>query len=296
MIGNFLTYLGVGLLWLLGQLPYTWCAHFGEGLGHLLFWIPSRRKEVVLVNLRLCFPEKTELERYNLAREHFVWLMRSFAERGFLWFASTNRIRRKIRFVSEVEWKVNKPRIFLGMHFVGIEGGTMGFSLIARDEVRDGGATLYTPMSNKIIERVSTRGRERFGAKMIPRTDNARELIRMIRGGTVLQLSPDMDFGVRDSEFLPFFGVQACTLTSISRLARLSGALVYPVVYEMLPNYEGYLIRILPPWENYPGESVTADTLRMNQEIESHILRQPAQYYWVHKRFKTRPEGEPSVY
>jgi KDO2-lipid IV(A) lauroyltransferase len=131
---------------------------------------------------------------------------------------------------------------------------------------------------------------------MAARQEGVKTLLRGFKDGLGLQLSPDLDLGPRDALFVPFFGVQAATVTALSRLARLADAVIVPVVVRQLPGGEGYVLRMYPAWENYPGESVEADTRHMNAFIEQRVLEMPEQYYWVHKRFKTRPEGEPRIY
>ena len=111
-----------------------------------------------------------------------------------------------------------------------------------------------------------------------------------------LFFAPDLDFGRKDAVFVPFFGVPTATVTSVSRLARASGASVLPVISRILPGGAGYLFTILPAFEDFPTDDVVADTRRINAFIEEQVLAMPEQYFWVHKRFKTRPEGEASFY
>jgi KDO2-lipid IV(A) lauroyltransferase len=131
---------------------------------------------------------------------------------------------------------------------------------------------------------------------MVARQEGVKTLLRGFKNGLLLQLSPDLDLGPRDAIFVPFFGVQAATVTALSRLARLADAVIVPVVVRQLPGGEGYVMRMYPAWQNFPGASVEADTRYMNAFIEERVLEMPEQYYWVHKRFKTRPEGEPRIY
>ena len=142
--------------------------------------------------------------------------------------------------------------------------------------------------------RESARGR--FGADMASRADSARIVLRWLRDRKPVMLGADMDYGMRNSTFVPFFGVPACTLTAVGRLAKAGHAQVVPFIGEVLPNYKGYRLKVFKPWENYPTGDDDADARRMNAFLEEQIPLIPEQYYWVHKRFKTRPPGEPGVY
>ncbi|MCC7005624.1 MAG: lauroyl acyltransferase [Ottowia sp.] len=290
--------LGMAVFWLLAQLPYCLAARLGARLGGLAWRLPSVRKQVVLTNLQTCFPDWTRGYRRQIAGQVLRYVVRSFAERGMLWFGSAARIRRWVWIDDQAGLAQFKgvPHILLGMHLVGIEAGALRLSLYLDELGFGGGVTLYTPMRNRYFDAFVKNARERFGARMLPRAQIAHGLLRLIRQGVGVQISPDMDFGVNNSEFVDFFGAPACTLTAVSRLARLTGAKIIPVVTELCPHYGGYVLRILPPWLDYPGESVMADTRRMNTFFETQIVRDPAQYYWVHRRFKTRPKGFPRLY
>ncbi|WP_422647637.1 Lipid A biosynthesis lauroyl acyltransferase [Cupriavidus sp. H18C1] len=292
------TWLGIGLLTVLGKLPYPLVARFGEGLGSLLYLFPSGRREVVRANLRLAFPDKSEAEIAELSRQSFRSVFRSFAERGIFWTGSEAQMRRWVQIDDQANLVAldGEPHILVTLHLSGVEAGAIRLTIYLRDHVGRSGASLYTKQKNALFDGFLKQARGRFGANMIARNDSVRDIIRCLKKGEALQLISDMDFGERDSEFVPFFGAQALTLTSVSRLARLTGAKVVPIYTEQLPDYRGYVLRILPAWDNYPGESVTEDTRRMNAFFEDCIRPRIAEYYWVHKRFKHRPPGEPEIY
>jgi KDO2-lipid IV(A) lauroyltransferase len=151
-------------------------------------------------------------------------------------------------------------------------------------------------MSNKVLDDVAIAARARFGADMASRADSARIVLRWLRDRKPVMLGADMDYGARNSTFVPFFGIPACTLTAVGRLAKVGHAQVVPFIGEVLPNYKGYRLKVFKPWDNYPTGDDDADARRMNAFLEEQIPRIPEQYYWVHKRFKTRPPGAPSVY
>ncbi|MGE4368098.1 MAG: lipid A biosynthesis lauroyl acyltransferase [Burkholderiaceae bacterium] len=281
-----------GLLRLLAGLPYRWVARSGQALGSLLYRLPSKRKRILQTNLRLCFPEKSDQERDDLGRATFQHVIRSYLERGVQWYGSAETLTRLTTLHSAIELAdtYEQPTIFLGFHFAAIEAGCMYYSI--HHDV----ASLYTPMSNKAVETIARTQRSRFGTVMLARGSSARQTLAILKTGKPIMLAADMDFGLRDSVFVPFFGVQACTLTAVSRLAKISGARVVPFVTEVLPDFQGYALRILEPLQNYPSGDDAADALLTNQFLETQIRAIPEQYYWVHRRFKRRPEGEPSVY
>ncbi|RAJ93808.1 lipid A biosynthesis lauroyl acyltransferase [Paraburkholderia caballeronis] len=285
-------WLMVGLLRLLSVLPYGWVARAGGALGALLYRIPSRRKRIVLVNLNLCFPEKSDADRHVLGRAHFRHVLRSYLERGVQWFGSHRAIERLVQLESHIDLDDPDapPTIFMGFHFVAIEVGCMLYS------TRFPVTALYTPMSDKRLCALAARQRGRFGASMMLRSNSARTVVAQLRTGQSVMLAADMDFGVDNSVFAPFFGVPACTLTSVSRLARLGRARVVPFVTEVLPDYRGYKMTIFEPLKDFPSGDDATDATRMNAFLEQEIERLPDQYYWVHRRFKNRPAGMPSVY
>jgi KDO2-lipid IV(A) lauroyltransferase len=282
----------VALLRTLSILPYQLVARLGSAIGAALYALPGRRKHIVLVNLHLCFPEKSERECDELAREHFRHVVRSYLERGVQWFGSARKIRNLVQIESaiDLEDKNAPPTIFLGFHFVGIEIGCLVYSL------KMPAASLYTRMSNTRLCDLAKRQRGRFGAEMIERSTSARKIVRLLQEGKPVMLAADMDHGIDNSVFVPFFGVPACTLTSVSRLARVGHARVVPFVTEVLPDFKGYRLTVFAPLSNFPSESETDDARCMNAFLETQVMKIPAQYYWVHRRFKHRPPGMPAVY
>jgi KDO2-lipid IV(A) lauroyltransferase len=185
----------------------------------------------------------------------------------------------------------DRPVIWFAPHFVGLDAG--GSRIIT--EYR--GSSMYSRQRNPVLDRILYHGRTRFVTpRLLSRQDGIRPLVRAIRDGWPFYYLPDMDFGPRDSVFVPFFGVPAATITGLSRVARLAGATVVPVVTRQLPGGAGYAMRFYPPWEDFPTDDPEADARRMNAFIEERVLEMPEQYHWLHKRFKTRPEGIPRVY
>ncbi|MBL8394740.1 MAG: lipid A biosynthesis acyltransferase [Candidatus Accumulibacter sp.] len=285
----------VGLLWLLHFLPLTVLARCGSGLGSAFFRLGRRRRHIVLVNLRLCFPELDEAQRQDMARAHFRVLGRSMLERSLLWWASRARLSRLLRVEGEERMRTllaaGRPVLMLTPHFVGLDVG--GAAIAMRFDC----ASIYAVQSNRVFDRLLLRGRQRFGDQLLlSRQESVRASVRAMKAGRPLYYLPDMDFGRRDSIFVPFFGVPAATVPGLARLARLAGAVVVPCLTRILPGGAGYVVTVGEPWQDFPTDDVEADTSRMNAWIEAAIRTMPEQYYWVHRRFKTRPEGEPRPY
>jgi KDO2-lipid IV(A) lauroyltransferase len=291
--------LAVGLLWLLHWLPLPVLAALAHALGALLYRLAGSRRRVGLRNLELCFPTMPLPERRALLRAHFGWLTQSLLDRAVLWWASPERLRRLIRVEGDIDLAeremqtTGRPTMWLCPHFVGLDVAGAAILLCQKRP----GASIYQTQSNPLMDKLMKRGRLRFGnAEIFPRSDSVKPLLRAIKDGRGFFNLPDMDFGSRDAAFVPFFGVQAATLMAPSRMARMLGMVVQPVIAEVLPRGQGWKVRFMAPLEGFPTADAVEDTARMNRFIEGEILRQPAQYLWVHKRFKTRPEGERGLY
>ena len=285
----------LAFLWLFQWLPLAVQATLGSAFGRLGWHVARSRRRVALRNLELCFPELPADERERLARAHFRWLGRSLLERGLLWYASPGRLRRLIHVEGDVQLaeRSERPVMWLVPHFMGLD--VAGASVLLFQKRK--GISIYQRQSNAVLDRALRRGRLRLGnAEIFERDDAGRALVRAIRRGDAFFNLPDMDFGTRDAAFVPFFGVEATTLLAPSRMARALDMVVQPVVAEILPGGAGYRVRYEEPWTDFPTEDAVADAARMNRWIESEIRRDPAQYLWVHKRFKTRPEGQAGVY
>jgi len=288
-----LTRAGLALMWLLQLLPLPLLAAIGNGFGTLLYALGRGRRRVCLINLAHCMPELSTAARAALARRHFQAFARAFLERAILWWGSPARIRRLVRIEGMEHFEAVRggPLILLAPHFVGLDMGA------ARLMLEFDIVSIYARQKNKVFDAVLYAGRMRFGrVTLLSRQQGVRPALRAMQAGRPFYYLPDMDYGERDTIFVPFFGVDAATITGVSRLARLAAARVLPCVTRMLPGGEGYVVRFLPALENYPGASIEGDTRRMNALIEEQVRQMPEQYLWVHKRFKTRPPGEARWY
>ena len=280
------------LMWLVRLLPMAAIAAIGNGVGRLLFWLIPERRRVTRINLEKCFPRMAPRERERLARASFRAFCRSFVERSLLWWSSAARLRRLIRVEGgeHLDALAGKPVIILAPHFVGLDHGG---SRLAMDRVM---ASMYSRQKDPVFDRLLYAKRLRFGGQLFSRQDSLRKTVRAIRAGVPFYYLPDMDHGRSSAVFVPFFGVPAATVTGLSDLARLTGAAVVPCVTRMLPGGSGYVARLYPAWRDFPSGDETADARRMLAFIEERVLEMPEQYFWLHKRFKTRPQGEARFY
>jgi KDO2-lipid IV(A) lauroyltransferase len=286
-----LTYPLVGLLWLMHWLPLPLLRGIGWLLGRLLYAVGRDRRKVALTNLRLCFPEKSETEREDLARRHFVAFSRAVLDRTLGWWASKERLERIIRIhgVEHLTDPEGKPVILLSPHFVGLDAGATRISMFIV------GCSVYSNQKNPVFNKLLYDGRKRFNDTVLfSRQEGMRGIIKAMKAGHQFYYLPDMDFGPKESIFVPFFGVQAATIPGVARLVRLTGAKVVACITRQVAD--GYEVEVMPPWDNFPGASVEADTEFVNRFIEGQVLRMPEQYFWLHKRFKTRPPGEQRFY
>jgi KDO2-lipid IV(A) lauroyltransferase len=277
---------------LLARLPLSWLRAIGWALGMLLYGLLASRRTVAMTNLALCFPERSVQDRRTLVRKIFVRFTQAWLDRGWLWSGSPARTLRRLRLTGDVaQLEGDAPAVLFAPHFVGLDAGATALS----QQVPRDFNTIFTPQSNKIMDGWIARGRQRFGnARLFDRSQGVKDIVASLRKGQPLYLLPDMDFGAKDAFFVPFFGVLAATVPSLPRFARLGRAKVVPVLTRMTP--QGYEVQILPAWTDYPTNDIEADTALMNQRLQDYILRMPEQYFWVHKRFKTRPEGSAEVY
>ena len=283
---------GILFMRLLAMLPLVVVRAMGKLLGWVLYVLVASRRRVVTVNLSLCFPELSPDEIRNLTRQTFVYFAQAWLDRSWVWHAPRSWILRRVAFTGAThELAGTEPTVVFVPHFVGMDAAWGAVAL----RIPRPSTTIYTDQSNKLIDRWILRGRRRWGnMRLFGRIEGVKPIVAAIRAGQPLYLLPDMDFGPQESIFVPFFGIPTATVPSLPRFARLGRAKVVSAVVSMTAT--GYELKILPAWENFPTHDVAADTALMNKKLEGYIREQPAQYFWVHKRFKTRPEGAPELY
>jgi KDO2-lipid IV(A) lauroyltransferase len=276
-------------MWLVHFLPLRIIATVGSLTGAILFWLIPERRKVTRINLEKCFPRMPPGERERLARAHFRAFCRAFIEQGILWWSPRERIEALVRIEGLDNLKPNTKTIVFAPHFVGFE------ATLARLALEFPVGMMYSRQKDPLFEARLLRGRTRFGGVMFPRQAGIKTGIQVIESGTLYYYLPDLDFGPKRSVFVPFFGVPAATVTGLAYIARTTGAAVVPCVTRMLPG-GGYVARLYPAWSGFPSGDEVSDARRMMAFIEERVLEMPEQYFWLHKRFKTRPEGEARFY
>jgi KDO2-lipid IV(A) lauroyltransferase len=285
--------IGVFLLWLIHFLPFRVLVGIGTGLGSLLYFLAAERRRVGAINLKLCFPELNDETRKQLLRDNFEMFGRSLIERTILWWSSAEYISSLIRVEGVEHFEAIKGRaaILLTPHFVGMDAGGQWIAQHT-DTV-----CMYANQKNRYLTELLLKKRSRFrNQRLYSRQQGLRPILKGMRAGMPFIYPPDQDQGIRDGAFIPFFGVPAATMTSVPRIAQMTGAKVLPCITRLLPGTAGYVLTFYPVWENYPSGDDIADTRRMNEFIEDRAREMPEQYFWLHKRFKTRPEGEEKYY
>lgn len=286
-------WLGLGLLWLITQLPYAVLLRLGRCLGGVMYRLASSRRKIAARNLELCFPQMSAAEREALLKENFASTGITFFEMAIAWWWPAERLRRLgsiegLEHLRQAEAD-GQGVILMALHFTTLE---MGGGLLGMAQNMYG---MYRPHKNPLFDYVQRRGREQRLLGVIGR-DDVRGMLKLLRAGGVVWYAPDQDYGAQRSVFVPLFGVPAATVTATSKFARMGRAQVIPFTQQRLPDGQGYRLVIHPPLADFPTDSEEADCLRVNQWIEQAISQCPEQYLWAHRRFKTRPEGEPKLY
>lgn len=288
------SWFGVGLVYGLGRLPFPLIWALGQGLGRLGLWLAAERRAVARRNLEICLAERTEREREAILRDHFGWLGVAALSQGVGWGISQRRLARLVRIVNrgpiDALIAERRPTIVLVPHFVGLELGGAAFTGLVHS-----GVYMYQRIRDPVVDWRVRRARRQYGSLSIERSDDLRGLVREMRRGTPFFYLPDQDGG-RRGIFAPFCGVPASTIPMLGRFAALTGAVVIPTFARFLPWGRGLELTFDPPLEPFPTADLLADVGLMNRTIEAGIRRMPEQYFWVHRRFKTRPAGQGPIY
>jgi KDO2-lipid IV(A) lauroyltransferase len=281
-------------LWLgraLSRLPKAVRRPLAWGLGRLLFYSAVSRRRVAMTNLALCFPDWTLADRRRVTKAHFVFYARAFFDRFAVWRADEPTVRQMVSVKNThfFEAVKHQPTIVLAPHFLGLDAGGIRLQLDCKM------VSMYSNQSSEVLNDFVLASRSRFNDPvLLSRQDGIGRLVRLLKKGHTAYFLPDMDFGVRDSVFATFFNQPAATVTSVVRLAQLTGAAVCPMVTRMTD--EGYQAEFYAPWFHAPDQDLVSAVQQMNDFIEQRVAEMPSQYLWTHRRFKTRPDGKPSVY
>jgi len=289
-----MSWVGLGVVWLVGRLPYTLQRGLGRALGLLTARLPGERRLVAARNIELCFPDLDPQQRAELLHATLRDLGMLLIEFALAWFGSARTLARvpcTIEGLEHLERCRAQGRgvLLVGAHFSHLE-------LCARlvsQRIRIAG--MYRVMDDPVFERAVLRARLRYADSMFPK-EELRRIVKYMKNGGTIWYAPDQDMRGKDSVFVPFFGIRAATITATHHLARLSGAAVIPFFHRRNADGRGYTIRLEAPLEDFPSTDVAADTARVNATVERMVREAPAQYLWIHKRFKTRPEGEAPLY
>ena len=289
-----LTWCGIGLLWLVVQLPYPVLYRLGCGMGRLAMRLMKRRVRIAHRNLELCFPQMPEQERQEMVKKNFESVGMGLMETGMAWFWPDSRINRWVDVTgmdnTKMHFAEGKGILLIGVHFLTLELGARVFGMHIP------GIGVYRPNDNPLLDWLQTWGRLRSNKTMIDRKD-LKGMVRALKSGDVVWYAPDHDYGPRSSVFVPFFAVeQTATTTGTWMLAKMSKACLVPFVPRRKPDGKGYELVMLEGETTPPLETAEETAAWMNKVVERCILMAPEQYMWLHRRFKTRPDGVPSRY
>lgn len=283
---------GIWCMRLIAPLPLSWVRALGSVLGNALYVLMASRRHIIMVNLALCFPEQPLAQRRRWARACCVHFAQTFLDRAWLWHGKPEVVHQRLGLSGALhELNGREPTVIFAPHFFGLDAAGTALS----QQIERPFLSIYMPQRNKAADAWLREGRRRFGdVRLFERRDgNLRDIISAVRAGGLLYLLPDMNYGRKDSIFVPFYGVPAATIPSLPRFARLGRAKIVPVTARSTPT--GYEIEVHPAWTGYPTDDEVADTAYMNRWLEGVIATMPQQYYWVHRRFRSQPKGAPKI-
>lgn len=274
---------GIAIVRLVNFLPLPLQLSIGRALGRLAFAVSRRDRNIARVNIDMCLPELPPEARQKILKDHFASLGCALFETGLVWWASSRRLQRLIRFEGlehlQAALAKGKGALMLSAHFTTLEMGARALTLIGPTSV------MYLTPSNDLIAELSRRGRSRHTVQAVT-SEQIRELLQNLKNNLPVWYAPDQRFTEKSSELVPFFGIPAASNVATTRLARISGATVLPYFPERRADNRGYIVRIHPPFDHFPSDDPVADTQRFHELIEASVRRNPDQYLWAYKRFR----------
>lgn len=287
-------WLSLGFCWLLAHLPYPLLLILGRGVGWLFFHFAKERKRIAEINLALCYPELDERARAKLLHQNMTEMGIGLVDMIIAWFRPRQWLEPLVHVqgLEHLEALAEQGAIVATRHTCSVQ-----FAVVA--------ATMYHPFAgmyrrhkNPVFEYVQRHARQRMDPKRLVAFERkeVRTMLKFLRQGTKVLYAPDQDYGIKQGVWATFFGVPAATVTATSRFAKLGRARVLVMDFVRLPGHQGYRLVFEPPLDNFPSEDERADVQRLNDIFEAQIRRVPEQYLWVHRRFKTRPAGQPKPY
>jgi len=287
------TWLAIGAMYTAAWLPWPVKIGCGKAIGLLAWQLAKRRRRITETNIALCFPDKTAVEQAQLVKDTFIANGIGLIETATAWCRDAEDLRHRVSRINQDHLSRalarNQGALVIGIHFLTLDlGGALHSLFYSADAV-------YRPHNNPLFDHFMTRARSRTFGRTIHRHD-LRGVVRQLKAGRIVWYSPDQDFGRNASVFAPFFGNQAATIKLTAKIARMTGAPVVPMMFHRNPNNRTYTIEWLPALENFPSGDEVADATCINAIIEQAIRKHPEQYLWLHRRFKTRPEGEEKIY
>jgi len=287
-----LTWVLIALWAVVAQLPYRLQMWLGQWLGRLMLVLAKPRRRIAQRNIALCFPELSQTQQQDLLRRHFESNGKAVFETGIAWFMPRYRLQQRFTIIGAEHWD-NLPggALVIGMHLITLE--VINVAVNRRYNMNP----MYKPHKNPVYDFMQRRGRQRHNpqSRTIAR-DDMRGMIRVIKEGAFVWYAPDQDYGRKVSQFIPWFGIDAATIATTPRLARMCKAPVVAITHRRRADGSGYEIELHPPFEGFPSGDDHADLVRINQFVEQQARRNPDEYMWVHRRFKTRPRGVASLY
>ena len=287
------TWVTLGILRTVALFPYPLQISLGKLLGRVLQTLSPSRQRVADINLQLCFPEKSVTERNKIKDASYQNLGIALLEMSMCWWWPEDRLRPlvEIRGQEHIEAVLDSGRgvILLTGHFTSLEIGGRLFTLSMPLQA------MYRTLKNRLFDSYLYTRRKSYLENAISRK-NTRQMIKGIKQLIPTWYAPDQNFANEKNVFVPFMGVQTATISAGSRIAKTSGGAMLPFYPERKKDGSGYIIWIEPPLEDFPSGDDVKDTTAVNASIEKYVRQNPEQYMWIHKRFKTRPPGEPAVY
>ncbi len=283
------------ILYLVQLLPFWLIEKIGAAAGMLSYYLVTPRRRVGRINLAKCFPDWTPEQRERVLKAHFCHMGKLLMEYGLCWYGDAARLRKLVRYQDkhhlDEALAAGEKVILLYPHFTAFE---MAVYTLNQDVPL---ISMYSHQKNQALDAQILKGRHRYNnVFLIGRTEGLRAIIKQMKKSPAPFLYlPDQDFGAKDSVFANFFGIPTATIAGLSRIAAMTGAKIIPAIPTRQPDGT-VVLRFYPAWEQFPSEDMQADVQRMNDFIEARIREMPEQYYWLHKRFKTRPAGEAGFY
>ena len=280
------------LLMRIGALiPFKGQVFLGRNMGKLFYPLFSKYKKVATINIQLCFPEKNEAQVTALAKKHFESIGVSFFETANAYYGRAKKIEKILTIENEhylIDAMSNdRSVILLCSHFLPLMLGSRALSL------KHPIASIYRPQNNRLFDAMMVKKLTDGGGQMIKNSDT-KKMLKAIKNKLPIWYAPDQDLGRKGTVFAPLFGIQTSTITATSRLAKEESTAVIP--YSFIRTDKGYQMAFSAPLENYPSGDLTQDATQTNQILEAQIRKNPEQYLWIHRRFKTRPQGEDNFY